>query len=370
MSPSKQKNEYYFFLGTEAELIKMTPVLKIFNRRGIKYKIISSGQNYIEESPMLEYLKRKVNIFFTKVPVYQKPTGLIYWFIVNLIKGIYILRRELRGKDLNKVWFVVHGDTVSTLMGSIIGRLTGLKVAHVEAGYKSPNLFRPFPEELDRTISSILSNVLFCPYDSIGRNPPQNKKCVNIGYNTSIDSLELALNRKTNSKLLLKIGKKKFFVFALHRQETLLNDELFRKLIKIVNSIDTNLICVFALHHPTKKKLEDTGLINFLKRNNKILLTNRLSYFEYIKVLDRSEFIMTDGVGNQQETYYLGKPCLILRNVTEGNEGLKGNALLSRINTKIIRDFPKIYNKYKRPKIADFKSPSKVIVDYLLSKNI
>lgn len=362
--------KYYFFIGTEAELIKMTPTLKLFQDREISYKIISSGQNVIGNSKMLEYLHKKVDIYLTKKPVYQTPFGLVLWLFSTLFKGFFILTNEFKNKNKKNIIFIVHGDTVSTLLGAVLGRLIGLKIAHVEAGYKSPNLFRPFPEELDRTFASMLSDVLFCPFDSIGsQNRSMIEKSINIGLNTSIDSLHLALKTPIQSSILSQLKGKKFFIFALHRQETLINKRLFIDLIHLLMNLKTDLYCVFALHHPTKKLLEDLGLLDILKQHKNIIITPRLQYFEYIHMLDASEFIMTDGVGNQQETYYLGKPCLILRKVTEGLEGLGKNALLSNNDLTIIDGFVANYKSYKKTQVKYSDSPSEIIAHYLLQDN-
>jgi len=359
---------YYFFIGTEAELIKMTAVIKFFQEKKVPFKIISSGQNDLSKSVMLKYLHIKaVDINLTKKQVSQTPYGLISWFLKTTFRGLFVLGKEFRQLDKAKTWMIIHGDTVSTLMGAIIGRVYGLKIGHVEAGYKSSRLFYPFPEELDRTLSSYLSDVLFCPYTSIGHNALRiNKKKVNTFYNTSIDSLHIAMKIAPKSKLIRNLRNKKYFIFALHRQEALLNKKLVIKLINFLFNLKTDLYCVFALHNPTKRLLNDLKLLNRIKRNKKIVVIDRIPYIEYINVLTKSEFIMTDGVGNQQETYYLGKPCLILRNLTEGFEGLNNNAVLSFNNPLIINKFAKNYKRYQKPYIIPDKSPSVIIGQFLL----
>lgn len=358
----------YFFIGTEAELIKMSPTIAHLKNRGIEFKIISSGQNNISNSVMLQYLDEKVDIYLTTKQVYQTPLGLIKWFCSTIFNGYFILKKVFLDQANPNTWLVIHGDTVSSMLGGIIGRIIGFKVAHVEAGYKSNNILHPFPEELDRTIASLMSDVLFCPFDSIGKkNIMKGKLNIDIGLNTSIDSLYLALKTKVKSPLLSKMMGKRFFIFALHRQETLINKKLFIRLIRMLIKLDTNLYCIFALHNPTKKLLEDLNIMKELESNKKILLTPRLSYFEYIHVLNKSEFIMTDGVGNQQETYYLGKPCLILRYLTEGFEGLNSNAVLSKNSTIRIMRFVKNYKKYCKKPLNLVKSPSKIIADQLLN---
>lgn len=366
---NRQKT-YYFFIGTEAELIKMMPVIKNFVDSKRNFKIISSGQNNIGQSQMLTYLGRKIDILLFDGLVVPTPIGLISWMIRTFVVGFYVFYKEFgfAGVKSNN-WLVVHGDTVSTLLGSLLGRIYGLKVAHVEAGYKSPNLFSPFPEEIDRRLASFLSSKLFCPFDSIGnKRIPENKKSINIGLNTSVDTLFLALNTKTDSKVIRRINSKKFFIFALHRQETLINKAKFKMLLETMLDLASTMTCVFTMHSPTKRVLYDLNMFHLLDKNENIIITERLPYFEYAKLLSCSEFIMTDGVGNQQETYYLGKPCLLLRNVTEGAEGVdSGNAMLYGDDVEKINYFMNNYKKFKRDIIQYEVSPSRVISEYLMN---
>lgn len=363
----KKKTVYYFCLGTEAELIKMYSVIRHFQERKVPFKIVSTGQNDIRNSIMLKHLGiSRIDKVLCEKAVYQSPAGLLSWWLKTFFKALVYLQSEALTNRGIRSCLVVHGDTVTTAMGAIAGRLGGMFVAHVEAGYRSSNLFHPFPEELDRAVASMFSHVLFCPYDSIGKRYATKKEAVNTGYNTSIDSLNLALKIPDTLRLNTKLKGKKYFIFALHRQETLINTALVRSMIDILTNLDTDLYCVFAFHNPTFKVLKDLNLLSELENNKKIITSPRLPYFEYIHLLDKSEFIMTDGVGNQQETYYLGKPCLILRSVVEGSEGMKGNAVLSMKDPAIIADFVKNYRKFKRPPLKYKQSPSAVIADYLI----
>ncbi len=363
--PTKNTN-FLFFLGTEAELIKMAPVVSIFKEKSASFKIILTGQNDIRKSPILDYLRVSPYSVLYEKPIKQTPLGLILWFIKTLFNGTLFLQTQVRNSPGKSTWLIIHGDTVTTMLGAIAGKIAGLKIAHVEAGYKSGNMFHPFPEELDRTVASSLSDVLFCPYDSIGFIPKTSKKTVNIGLNTSIDSLNLALKFPNHLRIKRLLNGKKYFIFALHRQETLLNKALVKKTINQLINLKSDLYCVFAQHGPTKKTLVDLGLYDKLTQNKKIISSDRLPYFEYVYLLKEAEFIMTDGVGNQQETYYLGKPCLILRTNTEGLEGLKNNAVLCNNSAKIFNDFASNYEKYRKKPIRANVSPSKIICDYLL----
>ena len=91
----------------------------------------------------------------------------------------------------------------------------------------------------------------------------------------------------------------------------------------------------------------------------------RLPFIQFIHLLDKAQFIATDGGSNQEESYYLGKPCLILRNVTERTDGLGKNAVLSKGKEDTILHFTQNYKKYKRGRARLEERPSKIIVDYL-----
>jgi UDP-N-acetylglucosamine 2-epimerase (non-hydrolysing) len=100
-----------------------------------------------------------------------------------------------------------------------------------------------------------------------------------------------------------------------------------------------------------------------LKNNPGIELHKRHSFFQFIKLVFHSEFIVTDGGSNQEECSYMGKPCLLLRKKTERTEGLDQNVCLSKLEIPVIDHFINHTNKYIRPFIGEKKSPSEVIAD-------
>ena len=122
---------------------------------------------------------------------------------------------------------------------------------------------------------------------------------------------------------------------------------------------------LFILHPSTENKLKKHGMYETLMSNESIDLRPRYDYFKFIKLLKNSEFIITDGGSNQEECYYIGKPCLIFRNKTERIEGLGKNAVLSELDEKIITEFVNKYEEYVYPPINLDRTPSKIIVDFL-----
>lgn len=364
----KIKN-YYFFIGTEAELIKLLPVLLEFEKQKIRYTIIASGQNNILQSNLLKLLKNQtIEILLSKDKIKQTAFGLLIWFIKTFPSAIFKLKKIFRNINRDKMIFVIHGDTISTVMGALIAKYFGIKVAHVEAGLRSFNYFHPFPEEIDRVIASRLTSIHFCP-NQWAVNNLKNKTGakINTYQNTLFDSLKLAIKNKTSSNILKEIKGDKFFIFIMHRQENLFNDQLVKTLINELIQNSKKLKCVFVVHKSSKLVLEKKGLIDNLKNNSNILLTDRLNYIEFMKVLYKSEYIITDGGSNQEESYYMGKPCLILREHTERVEGLGKNVILSMNNIKIIREFTKNYKKFVRKSISTRERPSKIIANYLIN---
>lgn len=125
-----------------------------------------------------------------------------------------------------------------------------------------------------------------------------------------------------------------------------------------------------VLHPATKKQLQKYGYLSLLSQQPNVELLPRLSFTPFINLVNNAQFVVTDGGSNQEECYYLGKACLIMRKTTERSEGLGHNAYLSMYSDQRVRFFSSMYKKYNRPAIWDtmdrtatITSPSKIIVD-------
>lgn len=357
------EKKYYFFIGTVAELIKVFPIMMEFDKKNIDYTIIASGQNDIASSELLSFVKKRPEIILSDKKIHQSAVGLFLWFIKTTLKGVSLVGKLPEKK---KSVMIVHGDTVSTVMGAFLAKLFGMKVAHIEAGLRSFNFLHPFPEEIDRVLVSHMADVHFCP-NEWAINNVKNRGGVKIDTenNTLIDSLAIALRQKIDSELIKNIKKNKYFIFILHRQENLMNKQLVQNLIKNLSKITKDMHCVFVLHEPTRKVLIDMGILEDLEQNKRITLLSRLSYIEFMHVLSNSEYIITDGGSNQEESYFMGKPCLILRKKTERIEGLGHNVLLSNLDGDVVTKFLGEYESYIKPKVQSNVSPSSAICNAL-----
>lgn len=360
--------EYYFFVDTVAELIKVFPVMKEMNDRKIPFKIIASGQNDITNSTLLGLADvKKVDFVLHRGPIKQSGLSMLAWFWRTWRWSYGKLKDELTGKD---AYMLVHGDTISTVMGTLIARHFKLKVAHVEAGLRSFNYLNPFPEEIDRVIVSRYADVSFCPNDWAVNNLRKRRTVkVNTEQNTLVDALNIALKQPAESELIGPLLKKDYFIFVMHRQENLFNDALVRRMIDLLEEVAKTKECVFVMHELTRVTLESKGLLERVKSIPNVTVVPRLSYIDFMKLLNGCQFIITDGGSNQEESFYFGKPCCIMRHKTERIEGLDQNVIISKNDISVIENFVAHYQDYDRSRIVPKVRPSQIIIDYLTKQS-
>ena len=137
--------------------------------------------------------------------------------------------------------------------------------------------------------------------------------------------------------------------------------------MEIVESVAAKKRTLFILHPPTVKKLKRFGFYERLESNPRIELRPRYDYFTFIGIVKRAEFLVTDGGSNQEEAFYMGKPCLLLRRATERREGLGKNVVLSKYDPGAISEFITFYEKHNCETMGSEISPSELILDHIMS---
>ncbi len=359
----------YFFIGTTAELIKLLPVIRESRKRDVPFRIIASGQNRITEEHILLEMAGITKIDFILYDREIKKTALhlLGWFLRSIFRGIGKLRGEFKNAKKEKSSMIIHGDTVSTVLGAIIARYYGLKIAHVEAGLRSFRLSQPFPEEICRMIVSRFTHIHFCPNEWSVQNLKYRKgDKINTQQNTAFESLLLALEQPVKSSLLEKLENKPYYVCVFHRQENMHNQKLISFLVHdIILPTSAKVKCLFVTHAITKQMLKNNGYMEKLTRHPNVSMTERIAYLEFMHILKNCEYIITDGGSTQEEAYYLGKPCILLRHVTERIEGVGKNAVLGNNNFSTILNFVHHYQKYRTVPISPNVQPSNLILNYL-----
>lgn len=355
----------YFFIGTEAELIKIFPIMFAIKEKGISIKVIATGQNDISKSNVLKQVHNsKVDIMLSsEAKIKKSAIGLIKWYVKTYFHARNVLKKE---QGLRNSILVIHGDTISTVMGAMLGHKLGMRVAHVEAGLRSFDYFNPFPEEFDRVITSRYAKLHFAPNQTAYNNLKKVKgEKFNTQHNSIVDSLVYSESVQTETDMVSKLNGEPYFVFVMHRQENLANREYFVTVVNQIIEIASKMKCVIILHEPTRVRLEQLNLLESLKNDENIITTPRVEYFDFMKLLKKCEFVITDGGSNQEELYYMGKPCLLLRKKTERYEGMGENVVMHKGNAGTITAFSSSYKSYEREPITIAESPSELIAEKL-----
>lgn len=358
----------FFFIGTEAELIKIFPVIMECQKKGDICNIIASGQNDLKRNRILEYihLNGKYVELSKEENIIKSAAGLFIWFGQTWVCAKRIIEKYFNRSELSGANMIVHGDTVSTYMGAMIGKALHMRVCHVEAGLRSHHLLNPFPEEIDRVLTSRIARVHFAPgHEAVENLKRARGRVVNTQYNTILDSLCISRQMDVVTKHLKGVISQDYFVFVMHRQENLMNRDFVNEVMRQVEQLVRYRKCVMILHKITENVLADMGWLQKLEKASGFVLLPRVDYFDFMKLLEGAKFVVTDGGSNQEELYYMGKPCLIMRKTTERQEGIGRNARLFGGGIKEIRQFARDYVSYQCAAITGNCSPSSIIAKEL-----
>ena len=357
-----------FFIGTIAEYIKMFPLIEEVKAAGVPYKVIVSGQNNIETSDIARSTNLHTDLILSdENSIVKNVFGLFFWFFKTMIKSKSVIKNTFADVDFARSVMVVHGDTLSTVMGAVLGKRLKMKVAHIEAGLRSHNFFSPFPEELDRLLVSKTADYNYCQGASAEQNLKNAKGAViNTQYNTIIDAIAYARRQSVNNPLVHTLAAKDYGIVVLHRQENLLNRSFVEKIVHTVMRIAEGQTILFVMHQITEDTLKRFHLYDTLCNTPNIIAVRRQEYFDFMNLLWNSRFVITDGGSNQEELSYMGKPTLILRTATERNEGIGDNALMFNGDVDALIRFADSYQSYARNPVVPSRSPSKLICAHLV----
>jgi len=366
-----------FFVGTAAELVKMAPVIRAVKERAAPFVVIASGQNDLLGSELWPLAGVEgADLTLSTRPIPPRASGLAAFLARTTATGRGALKALLRsrgaGADLAaSVRGVVHGDTVSTLMGASLFASLRIPVHHVEAGLRSFHWREPFPEEICRVLVSQIAAVGYCPNDwAAGHLHRRGLRKLVTGGNTLHDALALALDGEDRVAPLLDrypALARPYFVLVVHRQENLMGHAFLRAIVDKVRSVRERPACVFVMHALTRAALEGAGLLAELEGDPSFVLVPRQPYLTFSQVLARAEYLVTDGGSNQEEAYYLGKPCLLMRRVTERIEGLDSNVVLTADPVREIEGFMRDPQRFAHPRVQLDASPSAIIAEDLAS---
>lgn len=353
----------HIFIGTKAQLIKMGPVMRALQQSGVPYRFIHSGQHH----ETIQDLIANFGIKAPDVTLYNDRdiTGIfqmLLWSLKIMLKGA--LNPEWLWGSREKGYVLNHGDTFSTLLGTLLAKLHRHKAVHVESGLRSFNFFHPFPEELVRVIVMRLSDVAYAPGAWAVSNLKQLRcEIINTQENTLLDSTRQHL-KVTASPNLRPAGH--YAIVSIHRFENIFDRKRLEWIVEQVIASSQQEKLLFILHKPTRIRLEQSGLLSRLEQCGNIELRPRYDHIDFLHLVAGADFVITDGGSNQEECHYLGKPCLIMRSHSERPEGLGSNAVLAQYDAGIVADFVGNVDRYRRPGMLDTAMhPSQLIANDL-----
>lgn len=364
----------WFIMGTAAELIKIFPVIQEAEKAKIPWYLWSTGQgstNFWMQYEDLQLPKAQAFCLDDKARDLETSLQAIKWMTRNIARPKSWITKEITSKigvtpqkgDIA----VVHGDTFSTFLGATYAKRLGLRLAHVEAGMRSGDIFNPFPEEINRRLVSRWADFHFAPDTEAATHLHNEKRTGEIivtGGNSVYDALISTLNLPRPSDL----PTSDYVLANLHRFENLQSNDRWNVLIDTLVQTQKKAPVFFVMHPPTEARLsQDTAAQKRLKDAG-VSLLNRQSYTRFVHLLAGAKFVLTDGGSNQTECAYLGLPCLILREKTELVDGIGANCILSQFNQKVIEEFLSDTEKFKKSQVALPRSPSQKIIQ-VISEN-
>jgi UDP-N-acetylglucosamine 2-epimerase (non-hydrolysing) len=217
-------------------------------------------------------------------------------------------------------WVVVAGDVNSTLACALVATKLLIPVVHLEAGLRSGD--RSMPEEINRLATDAISDVLWTPSADADANLLREnvpvQKIDRVG-NFMIDSYELLRQSiaKAGTVERLKLTARSYGVVTLHRPVNVDDAKSLQSLVAQLMQSAKHMPMVFAVHPRTRKRLDEYGLAEGLEECAGITLSEPLGYIEFMNLVANAAVVVTDSGGLQEETTYLGIPCITLRDSTE-----------------------------------------------------
>lgn len=314
-------------VGTRPEAIKMAPVLQALARRGdeLETRLALTGQHdelvdqVLEAFGLVPDLRFLPDFDLALMREGQSLYDLAHGCLDGLREVVQAFRPDL---------VLVQGDTASVFFAGLVAFFERIEVGHVEAGLRSRRKWAPFPEEMFRTLTDVLTDLHFAPTRRARDNlrsegiPPER---IHLTGNTVVDALLAAVRlsgtpRNPDLRAALEEGRRLVLLTA-HRRESF--GEPLRRVFSAVKELaerENDIEVVYPVH-PNPEVLEPAR--ELLSGHPRIQLTRPLDYLDLVLALERASLVLTDSGGIQEEAPTFGTPVLVLREVTERPEGVE-----------------------------------------------
>ncbi|MCG2712514.1 MAG: UDP-N-acetylglucosamine 2-epimerase (non-hydrolyzing) [Candidatus Omnitrophica bacterium] len=339
----KKKIKVFTILGTRPEVIKLAPVIHELSKhkKKITSRVVLTGQHRKMVDQFLKLFRIKpdydLDIMARNQTLFDVSSRCLIRFSKVLVK---------EKPDL----ILVEGDTTSAFIASLAAFYLKIPTGHIEAGLRTFDKYRPFPEEINRQLISVVADLHFAPTKRAENNLLRehiNPKKIYLTGNTVIDSLYSIAGKKYALKddVLKKIDfdKKKVILVTAHRRESFGGP--FKEICKAIRAIselkDVEIIYPVHLNPNVQKPVN-----NILRGRKNIHLLKPLDYETFVLLLRKCYFVLSDSGGVQEEAPAFNKPILVMREVTERQEGVEAGVarLIGMDSSRIVKEVRKLLN--------------------------
>ncbi len=305
----------------------MAPLIRVLAATsGIESRVCVTGQHRHMLDQVLSLFKIEPDIDLKVMTTNQTLNGLFS----RIIETTNALLTQSRPD-----YVLVHGDTSTAAAATLSAFHLGIPVGHVEAGLRTGDVFRPFPEEANRRVIDVMSSLMFAPTTTAKKSLEKEKLSgrIYVTGNTVIDALSYVADRldqdsnlsnKVRSRFPFVDFKKRMVLVTGHRRENI--GDGFVQICDALRQIaeDETLQIIYPVH--LNPRVRDT-VMPMLSGHSNIHLIEPLDYLEFVWMMMQSTLILTDSGGIQEEAPFLGKPVLVLRDVTERPEAVAAGAV-------------------------------------------
>jgi UDP-N-acetylglucosamine 2-epimerase (non-hydrolysing) len=333
MLPSSSATHVLHVVGARPNFMKVAPVVRALEKRaGVEQTLVHTGQHY--DANMSD-------VFFRQLRIPAPDVNLAVGAGSHASQTAEIMTRfepVVLERDPDLV--LVYGDVNSTVAAALVCAKLSVPVGHVEAGLRSFD--RSMPEEINRLVTDQLADLLFTPSEdgdvNLLREGIAREKIHRVG-NVMIDSLVRLLPEA--SRCSTNGFPKAYALVTLHRPSNVDDSEVLQKLLRSLLEVSQQLAVVFPAHPRTRRRITEFGL-----QSDQLRLLDPLPYVEFLALLRNAQVVITDSGGIQEETTYLGVPCLTLRDNTERpvTVSMGTNILVGQDENKLRLEISKILN--------------------------
>ena len=345
-------------VGTRPNFVKIASFAKeISKHTEINHILVHTGQHYDEKMSgsffkELEIPEPNINLGIGSGS-HAEQTGKV------MMEFEKVLLKE------NPDLVMVVGDVNSTLACALTASKLGIKVAHIESGLRSFD--REMPEEINRVLTDQISDYLFITERDAEKNLLNegiNKNKIFFVGNLMIDTL---LMHKEKASKLKTVKEKNYAVLTLHRPSNVDKKENLETILEIMNELQSRIKIFWPIHPRTRNNLEKFGLNSKLNTMKNIILSEPLSYLEFMNAMMNSKMVLTDSGGIQEETTVLNIPCITMRENTERPTTISNgtNTLTGLDKNKINKVVDSVlkgnFNKLNRVELWDGKAAERIV---------